>query len=232
MSQCLSLHLLGRGPLVGGGWASRRQMGERPPLDRKMRGPEPSTWEDMKWKVVRGGTVKVRLESWVLTLVPPVRRKERITRWRESQRGRRIPIWISRKRLLHLSFSTPWIWRHASHRHTHTLKAKRGRNKRKCYPISPGLFCTPALSLPGRILALRNAGVRNLRLTYVWGRGTPRWKQPLRRWPVHPGRACAPGLRGARTCTAGGGSQVPSHCNHCQVFHVTENIQILRLAVS
>lgn len=55
-------------------------MGERPPLDRKMRGPEPSTWEDVKRKVVRGGTVKVRLESWVLTLVPPVRRKERITR--------------------------------------------------------------------------------------------------------------------------------------------------------
>lgn len=84
-------------------------MGERPPLDRKMRGPEPSTWEDVKWKVVRGGTVKVRLESWVLTLVPPVRRKERITRGRESQRGRRIPTWISRKRLLHVSFSTPWI---------------------------------------------------------------------------------------------------------------------------
>ena len=55
-------------------------MGERPPLDRKMRGLEPSTWEDVKQKVVRGGMVQVRLESWVLTLVPPVRRKERIIR--------------------------------------------------------------------------------------------------------------------------------------------------------
>lgn len=46
----------------------------------KTRDVKASIWEHVKGKVVRGGTIKVKVGSWVLTLLPPVRWKERIIR--------------------------------------------------------------------------------------------------------------------------------------------------------
>ena len=44
----------------GANWDEGRKEGGRPLVDRKTRGVEASIWEDVKGKVVRGGTVKVR----------------------------------------------------------------------------------------------------------------------------------------------------------------------------
>lgn len=64
----------------GADWDEGRKQGGRPPVDMKTRDVKASIWEHVKGKVVRGGTIKVKVGSWVLTLLPPVRWKERIIR--------------------------------------------------------------------------------------------------------------------------------------------------------
>lgn len=146
----------------GANWDEGRKQGGRPLVDRKTRGVEASIWEDVKGKVVRGGTVKVR--RW----------KERIIRWNEHQRGWEFPSGFLGRDPSSLLFP-PWISHSMSVKspqtHTHS-RWNTDRTKVSATLVPWGPFPSPTLSWPWGISPLRNTGTRSLRLTQTWGRRT------------------------------------------------------------